>query len=125
MNSDDRSNPKVAAKWAKARAQAVWRDGYKCQVCGSAHRLEVHHKFNWKHYPNRRFDQGNLVTLCRRCHKNFHWWMGGSWRKCTPIHYDRWLSTRSSAVTLWYLNTMMYGIIILMITGALTWILTQ
>lgn len=125
MNTEDRANPVVAAKWAKVRAIVVARDGYTCQVCGSDHKLEVHHKYNWKHHPKYRFDVDYMVTLCHRCHKKFHWWMGGSWRKCTPAHYNKWCATRTSAAILWYLNLMLYGIITLTISGVLAWILSK
>lgn len=125
MNSNKRDDPAVQARWNRVRQISLARDGNKCTVCSSTHRLEVHHKWSWKHYPKYRFDAATHITLCRYCHKQYHWWMGGSWRKCTPIHYNKWLSTRNSAAILWYLNLMMYGIIILLTTGALTWILLK
>lgn len=118
-----RNDPDVQAKWFQVRAKAIARDGGRCQVCGNTHPLEVHHYDNWKHFPTKRFLLSNLVTLCRPCHKQFHWWMGGSWRRCTRKHFDAWLRVRQSTVILRYLNLMLYSIITLMIIGVVSWIL--
>lgn len=115
MRSDDRSDPRVQARWAVIRERALARDGYKCVVCSSPHNLEGHHLDGWKWFPNRRFAVDNIVTLCRKCHKRFHWWNGGTWRKCTAKGFNFWLRARRSSIILWYLNIMMYGIITLTI----------
>jgi len=56
--------------WRVQRTSCLYRDGYRCQGCGSNRRLVVHH---WEPY---RFshDNGldNLVTLCSRCHQEVH-----------------------------------------------------
>ena len=46
-----------------------------CQICGAIHGLDRHHVI-----PRRMggtkdpavHDEGNLMTLCRRCHRNLH-----------------------------------------------------
>lgn len=54
------------------------RDKYTCQCCGARNgngkyiRLEAHHIYNWKKYPEKRFDTNNGITLCQGCHLNFH-----------------------------------------------------
>ena len=53
-----------------ARKEARERDGYRCQECGKAGILEVHHKI---HVRNGGSDElENLVTLCRGCHIDMH-----------------------------------------------------
>lgn len=56
------------------RTQALERDGYRCQECGTDEKLVVHHKI-------RRLERSkkdaisrleDLQTLCRRCHINVH-----------------------------------------------------
>ena len=53
--------------WARVRRQVLDRDGWRCQLCGKAGRLEVDHVV-----PLRRggepLDPRNLRTLCRGCH---------------------------------------------------------
>ena len=45
-------------------------DGYKCAVCGSREKLNVHHR----HYNSLRQEnvKRDLVTLCHRCHACLH-----------------------------------------------------
>ena len=52
-----------------------------CQLCGGWKRLEAHHLFNYKHYPDLRTDVGNGVTLCQWCHQKFHSYR---WKNVTP-----------------------------------------
>ena len=56
--------------WHLIRRRALDRDGWRCQSCGKAGRLEVHHL-------RRLIDGGtnelpNLKTLCFGCHKAAH-----------------------------------------------------
>jgi len=57
-------------KYAELRRTILDRDGWRCQNCGSSTSLDVHHM-------RRRSNGGedgeeNLITLCRRCHRNVH-----------------------------------------------------
>ena len=46
------------------------RDGWKCQACGRATQLEVHHiQFRSALGDD---DLGNLITLCAECHRIAH-----------------------------------------------------
>ena len=52
--------------WARLRRAVLQRDGYRCQLCGKAGRLDVDHRI-------RKEDGGgdeseNLQALCRTCH---------------------------------------------------------
>lgn len=42
------------------------RDGYKCKICGSKKKLEVHHI---KHEASK---PSEIITVCRRCHNDLH-----------------------------------------------------
>lgn len=46
------------------------RDGGACQMpgCSSKTALKVHHIMTWAKAPQMRFDPGNGITLCRKCH---------------------------------------------------------
>lgn len=59
-------------RWKDVSIKILKRDGFKCLLCGSKHRLNVHHsryidgKKAWE-YP-----KDLLVTLCEECHKKVH-----------------------------------------------------
>jgi len=57
--------------WYRARKSILERDGHTCQKCGfSGPYLHVHHK-EYKRNGGEEAD-GNLVTLCSRCHMKLH-----------------------------------------------------
>ena len=53
--------------WRKLRLVIFRRDGYRCQKCGKAGRLEVDHVIPI-HRGGDVWDAGNLQALCRGCH---------------------------------------------------------
>lgn len=55
--------------WQTRRAAALRRAEHRCQVCGAAERLEVHHR-SYERLGNER--PADLVVLCRKCHQVFH-----------------------------------------------------
>jgi 5-methylcytosine-specific restriction endonuclease McrA len=66
-----RRNPlKNTAAWQRARQEVLYRDGRRCQRCGSAATpfdpLHVHHVVPRSEGGNDA--PGNLVTLCAMCH---------------------------------------------------------
>jgi 5-methylcytosine-specific restriction endonuclease McrA len=59
-----------SADYQLLRNQVLERDGWRCQLCGTSNRLEVHH-------IKSRGSLGddtpqNLITLCAECHGTFH-----------------------------------------------------
>lgn len=48
------------------RLAALERDGWRCVLCNSVRRLEVHHVKSLK--DGGTHELGNLQTLCRACH---------------------------------------------------------
>ena len=49
------------------------RDGYRCQECGGAGRLECHHMRPLASVPHLDpYDLDNLTTICRSCHIDGH-----------------------------------------------------
>ena len=52
------------------RQQVLERDGWKCQNCGSAKDLHVHHLTKRSRLGNDELD--NLITLCAICHLREH-----------------------------------------------------
>lgn len=48
------------------------RDKYICQLCKkkkTSAGLQVHHIFKWAVSAGLRFDPDNLISLCKKCHK--------------------------------------------------------
>ena len=58
-------------RWERARRAAFNRDGYRCQECGQAGRLECHHVKPLE-AGGAPYALGNLATLCRACHIDRH-----------------------------------------------------
>ena len=54
-------------RWAVARRRVLDRDGWRCQSCGRAGRLEVDHVEALEDGGDP-WALDNLQTLCRRCH---------------------------------------------------------
>lgn len=52
--------------WKERRLEALERDGYKCALCDSTDRIQVHHKVPYRY--SKSHDLDNLITLCRSCH---------------------------------------------------------
>ena len=59
------------ARWDQVRLAALERDGWRCQTCGKAGVLEVHHVVALRD-GGAPYDLANLVTLCRACHLEAH-----------------------------------------------------
>jgi hypothetical protein len=55
-------------RFSGKREDALKRDNYKCQMCGSTERLEVHHKDNSGRCSKPNNSLENLQTLCSSCH---------------------------------------------------------
>ena len=58
-------------RWGAVRELAIRRAGRRCQECGAAGRLEVHH-IKPLSQGGRRYHSGNLIVLCRGCHLGEH-----------------------------------------------------
>jgi len=48
------------------------RDSYTCQICGNGGNLNAHHLEGFNNNLNLRTTLSNGITLCKRCHNNFH-----------------------------------------------------
>lgn len=60
------------------RKNVFQKNNYTCQKCkersrkGNPIKINAHHIKNWKDYPESRYDINNGVTLCEKCHIEFH-----------------------------------------------------
>lgn len=61
-----------------AREACFERDDYTCRACGArGGKLNAHHIWPFQRFPERIYDVGNLITLCKTCHTAFHKAAGG------------------------------------------------
>lgn len=61
-----------------AREACFERDDYTCRACGKrGGKLNAHHIWPFHRFPERMYEVGNLITLCRDCHNAFHKAAGG------------------------------------------------
>jgi len=56
-------------QYKELKKEALKRDCYKCQLCSSNKKLELHHVKEWCNYPDLRYDITNVQILCKECHK--------------------------------------------------------
>ena len=63
--------PIPMGKWRAFRRQIFDRDGWRCQRCGKAGRLECHHPKPVS-AGGAVFDPDNAKTYCRKCHLAHH-----------------------------------------------------
>lgn len=67
---------RASGTWARVRAEAIERDGYRCVVCDARkeprrynpRRLSVHHIVPLAEDLNRAEDLNNLITVCDKHH---------------------------------------------------------
>lgn len=64
---------------------AVIRRDKVCQVCGSRQHRQAHHINHASYFPELRFDVANGVTLCSKCHSQFHNNFIGNTRKMCKL----------------------------------------
>lgn len=72
-------NPDKETRYRNCREYRVWRtnvlkrDDYTCQKCGAYNwAMTVHHVVNFSENSDHHFDEDNGITLCRKCHCEFH-----------------------------------------------------
>lgn len=64
-------------EYVKWRDAVFKRDGWTCRKCNyKGHDIVAHHILNFHGHPELRFNVGNGMTLCRRCHKKLHYNIG-------------------------------------------------
>lgn len=56
------------------RLNVFERDNFTCRKCGDNHggNLQAHHILNHWKYKDLRYDVNNGITLCKKCHTEFH-----------------------------------------------------
>ena len=57
--------------WQRLRVRILKRDRNQCTKCGRKHELDVHH-LNYDQLGQEQ--EEDVVTLCRRCHRDEHYY---------------------------------------------------
>jgi len=69
----ERARTMQSGDYKEWRKQVFERDNYTCQKCGQiGYELNAHHIESYRENENKRTDIDNGVTLCRKCHVEFH-----------------------------------------------------
>jgi 5-methylcytosine-specific restriction endonuclease McrA len=58
------------AQYREFRKKVRARDRFKCKMCQSKEKLQVHHIIRWTDSPWLRYDVTNGITLCKECHNS-------------------------------------------------------
>ena len=86
---------KRSSHWDEVRDEFL-KSHSSCAACGSANKLQVHHKLPFHLHPELELDPNNLITLCmdiNECHLEIG--HGGSFQYYNPkveIHAQRFLA---------------------------------
>lgn len=73
LTREERENNRDILENKIWRKQVFERDDYTCQACGEyGGKLRAHHLDGYHWAVKERFDIENGITLCKKCHKNFH-----------------------------------------------------
>lgn len=72
MNKEEYRELLKDGRWQRKRLEIMQRDDFKCTKCGTTNDLNVHHL---RYIDGRKpweYEDADLVTLCRDCHKATH-----------------------------------------------------
>lgn len=58
--------------WNAVRNLVLKRDKFKCVICSETKNLQIHHN-TYKNHFNEHKHLGDLMTLCKECHKQHHY----------------------------------------------------
>ncbi len=59
-----------STSYSSLHREVLERDGWRCQVCGSMQRLQVHH-LKFRSHSGSDVEH-NLITVCIECHARLH-----------------------------------------------------
>lgn len=83
-------------RWGLLARKTKQRDKYTCAACGqkTGGHLESHHVSPWTDYPELRYEESNIVTLCKSCHMAFHRCYG--FKGATKAAFTAFLNQKNS-----------------------------
>ena len=95
LTEEDRNRREYAIDKSKVWRKAIYeRDRYVCQCCGDfvGGNLVAHHVDGYDWCKEGRFDDDNGITLCKKCHMDFHGRYG--YGKNTKEQFLEWRETQ-------------------------------
>ncbi len=81
-------------RWQRRRLEIMQRDDFKCRDCGTTDDLNVHHIRYLAGRKPWEYDDGDLITLCGKCHKKRHEEIEGMYydcAKCKHFHHQYYI----------------------------------
>ena len=74
LTEEERKNKRIYPEYYKWRSDVYERDSYTCQCCGNnkSGNLIAHHLNSYNSDKEHRTDVNNGITVCKKCHKEFH-----------------------------------------------------
>lgn len=73
LTDKDRQDKRNYPEYKEWRSNIYKRDNYTCQICGElGNILNAHHLDGYRNNPDKRILLENGVTLCKKCHNDFH-----------------------------------------------------
>jgi len=98
-NSQKWRNSSDYRKW---RISVIRRDKV-CQICGSRKSRNAHHMNHSTYFQEERFDVNNGVTVCAKCHRQFHCNFKRSFRtKCTKYDWANFVCLMEYSKEIFY-----------------------
>lgn len=73
LTEEDRIYKRIEWKTSNISSEIFIRDNFTCQKCNKyGGTLNAHHMNSWNRYPEHRFNKYSIITLCKKCHNEFH-----------------------------------------------------
>ena len=72
LTNEDRVDGRDYPEYNEWRKAVYEKDDYTCQVCGKKGGFNAHHLEGYNSNKELRTTLSNGVTLCKKCHDNFH-----------------------------------------------------
>ena len=96
LTDEDRADRRISDGYKEWIYMVKEKGSFTCDCCGDSRggNLVSHHLDSYKYFPNKRLDINNGVCLCKKCHTEFHSWMGGNMVKCTKEDYYKFKKER-------------------------------
>ena len=82
-------------RWEYVRRCALNRSKYDCKKCGHRDALDVHH-LSYERLGNERDE--DLIVLCRRCHKDLHYFGQHKMELQEPVTEEEYVAVRDEYV---------------------------